>query len=511
MGWFRRRKPQGVDPARRSLSPWKRSVAAFALVMVTLNLGIAGLAGVLTWRSTARAQSGIELAQHRANAATAARQAVLEVDGGLMSVIARSDADGIRAAAVASIGAASRLDEHLQALQAVMPGSAQVQEMVKLADAIKPRRMGIIKLARQNDDVQALAALEQVAQPLTRIDELSRGIQTEEAEARAALLAGLRAEARELNVWLFSASGAGLLIGVLAYRRLMKRLSRSDELERLIGEVHQSAETLDQRGHELDELSHHITETGSSTARVMADVSTGLTETRTEAGRSLEALRNLSTECERSIAASREQAERASLACADARVSGDKLAGVARNTEALAESQKAIVEFTERISKISATTRLLSMNAAVEAARAGDSGRGFAVVAQSVRSLSEDTQQTVTEIRRLSQTVSEQMQQTVKAVSEAVQAVRSCGERIEGMERFAQDTAATVDAMAHGLQRFSSDLEQQTRRIDVLGSSVDGLESVLTEGRQRGNALTLTAEALARASANLRTRLASVA
>ena len=60
-----------------------------------------------------------------------------------------------------------------------------------------------------------------------------------------------------------------------------------------------------------------------------------------------------------------------------------------------------IGELTEEILAISTQTNLLALNASIEAARAGEAGKGFAVVAEEIRTLADDTRETVEKIKML--------------------------------------------------------------------------------------------------------------
>ena len=492
------------------VSQWKRQVTLFAMLMILLVLGVAGTSGALMWRMLRDVAASERDGDLRMQAATATRQGVLEVDRLLMQAIALTDPDKVRTTAVASIAAASHLEDSVTALKQALPGNAEVEEMARLVDSVKPPRMKVVVAARKRETDKALEMLAGIAEPLKRIDDLSTSIQ---AAQREELERG--AQARESNfhrmlMGLAGAAGGGVLLGLVFYWRLMKRLSRTDEVERLLGEVHESAQRLDSDGRQLAQLNDDMRNANEHLTAMVGRFRDSFGAMGEDSQRALAELESLTQTCQTSMATSRQQAGDANVVAQQVKATVAQMCGLQDATQALGKSRNQIAGFTESIARISSMTRLLSMNAAVEAARAGDAGRGFNVVAQSIRTLSEDTQTAAVEIRRASDDINQQLASTEQSVAKTRELMDDCAARISALEASAANNRQLIEAMSSDVQGFRTSFERQTGRVREMDGDVGSLDGTLQAGHSHAQLLDGTAHALSDTSSRMLSRLASV-
>jgi methyl-accepting chemotaxis protein len=127
-----------------------------------------------------------------------------------------------------------------------------------------------------------------------------------------------------------------------------------------------------------------------------------------------------------------------------------------RSIDEVIENVKGIVSV---IGDISSQTKLLSLNASIEAARAGDAGKGFAVVAKSISDLSEDTSYQVGEITTIINTLVEDFDQCIDIINDTVE---------DGKEQ-KREIVDVIDEFG----KLSGEIEITSNQVQLIGASID--------------------------------------
>jgi methyl-accepting chemotaxis protein len=138
----------------------------------------------------------------------------------------------------------------------------------------------------------------------------------------------------------------------------------------------------------------------------------------------------------------------------------------------LAESTRRVHRIVQVIEEIAEKTNLLSLNAAIEAARSGEAGRGFAVVADEVSKLADRTRQAIREISETVNRIKENTDQTLETVVDGHEKAQRGIEISSGAEEHLIRIVESIEVVNERLQNISAISEEQAQNIEAFASNL---------------------------------------
>jgi methyl-accepting chemotaxis protein len=162
---------------------------------------------------------------------------------------------------------------------------------------------------------------------------------------------------------------------------------------------------------------------------------------------------------------------------------------LANVVKGLGERSKEIGHIIEVITGIAEQTNLLALNAAIEAARAGEHGRGFAVVADEVRKLAEQSAQSAQQISEMISAIQEEttiavqtMEETAKEVVEGIGSVHAAGDSFSQIQSAVQEVSAQIEEVSSSVQQMAAGVEQIVHAMKMISDVAEAAASSTQEG-----------------------------
>lgn len=257
--------------------------------------------------------------------------------------------------------------------------------------------------------------------------------------------------------------------------------SMLENLQGLIRHLADAALQLAAASEEMSSISDQVSQTASGQGQQTAMVATAVHEMSVAVQ---EVARNAQDTAQTASAASEEARQGSTLVSANLaaieRLS-QSVSGAGQVIDQLHAQSDEIGKVLSVIQSIAEQTNLLALNAAIEAARAGEAGRGFAVVADEVRSLASNTQRATESIRGMIDSLQSGARQAVSAMRESSDQVGTSVSHARESGEVLNHIAGAIEGIADGNAQISTATEEQTAVANEISQNINSLNDSISE------------------------------
>jgi len=306
----------------------------------------------------------------------------------------------------------------------------------------------------------------------------------------------------------FSATAERIAAGDLSALNLVK--DRKDEigilgiaftsmvenLRLLMAGITEGVNVLGSSANEISTSTTQLAASASETATSVSETTTTVEEVRQTAQLASQKAKNVAASAQKAAQISQSGRKSTEDAGAGMNRIRQQMEAIAASMVRLSEQSQTIGQIIATVEDLSAQSNLLAVNAAIEAAKAGEHGKGFGVVAQEVKSLAEQSRQATNQVRTILSDIQKATSTAVLATEQGSKAVEAGTRQTEVARESIQTLTVSVDEAAQAASQIGASSQQQLVGVDQVATAMESIKQATTQNVTSAKQLEIAARNL---------------
>lgn len=275
------------------------------------------------------------------------------------------------------------------------------------------------------------------------------------------------------------------------------------QLQKIIGEVHGASEHVSRASEQLDGSSHALAQVSEQQSGAVASSAAAIEQLTVAIASVSDTAREVQRQASDSVDKTTEGSRKVSQLAGEVELIQRNMGEIARTVEEFVRSTQVITGMTREVRDIADQTNLLALNAAIEAARAGEAGRGFAVVADEVRKLAEKSARSASEIDSVTRTIMSQsgaVQAAIAAGEQSIGTSTQLAGEVEGVLGHSRDA---VLQSTHGVTEIAESVSEQQAASTAIAQNMERIANMVEENNAAAQSISASTTDLRALSHNL--------